>query len=166
MNGWLGVIHFKAFHCSEDRKENLEEDASDNLVIDEDVRSPESGNSNSRCGSMSPTNNTSTATTVGIGNGETEESDPLRINSVDSPSSPQSDKMTIDEEGGRDLLSAPPRSSFQGFGGSISSRGAKDVCRKPENIVRFGIMNKQDEHCSRWRPKLKLLFFRDKGTFN
>lgn len=77
--------------------ENLEEDASDNLVIDEDVRSPESGNSNSRCGSMSPTNNTSTATTVGIGNGETEESDPLRINSVDSPSSPQSDKMTIDE---------------------------------------------------------------------
>lgn len=69
-------------------------------------------------------------------------------------------------EGGRDLLSAPPRSSFQGFGGSISSRGAKDVCRKPENIVRFGIMNKQDEHCSRWRPKLKLLFFRDKGTFN
>ncbi|XP_035714525.1 zinc finger protein 1 isoform X3 [Folsomia candida] len=78
--------------------ENLEEDASDNLVIDEDVRSPESGNSNSRCGSMSPTNNTSTATTVGIGNGETEESDPLRINSVDSPSSPQSDKMTIDED--------------------------------------------------------------------
>lgn len=78
----------------------LEEELSDNLVIDEDVKSLEESENSSPDSvslSMSTSPNNTSVTTVGIGNGE----DPLQ-NSVDvdsPPSSPASDKMTIDEEG-------------------------------------------------------------------